>query len=224
MSRDVDSDLVMEIFDRLFALYGPQHWWPGDTPLEIAVGAILTQNTSWTNVEKAIGNIKAGKLMDEQRLFQLPDGEMAALIRPSGYFNVKTRRLKNFLRVLVERYDGGIENFLNSRSSSAIREELLEINGIGPETADSILLYAGNFPVFVVDKYTQRIFSRHGLIPPDCTYDEMQSFFIESLKEDCGLFNEYHALIVRLGKERCVKKPKCGGCPLHGAGLEGYES
>jgi len=207
------SRLVVKIYKVLLKAFGPQHWWPGDTPLEVIVGAILTQNTNWTNVEKAIANLKAASLLDAKRLKDVRIEKLAELIRPAGYFNVKARRLKNLFEWLAAHHEGDLDRMF-ARPLSALREELLEVRGVGPETADSILLYAGQKPSFVVDAYTYRIFSRHQLIPADSTYDEIKEFFESSLPEDVKLYNEYHALIVALGKKFCKPRPLCAECPL----------
>ncbi len=208
------QDTLAHIYNQLSKQYGPQHWWPGDTAFEIAVGAILTQNTNWTNVEKAINNIKHAKALDPHRLHSITTEELEDLIRPAGYYRVKTKRLKNFLSWLIENSDGQLEN-LTSHNTFALREDLLSINGIGPETADSILLYALNRPIFVVDTYTARMATRHGLIEPPFDYHELQDLFQSNLPQDTQLFNEYHALIVRIGKNFCKPKPKCKTCPLN---------
>ncbi|WP_417914555.1 endonuclease III domain-containing protein [Candidatus Electronema sp. JM] len=203
-----------EIYDRLLAHFGPQHWWPGDSPFEIMVGAVLTQNTNWQNVEKAIANLKAAGRLNPAQLAALPTEELAELIRPAGYHNLKAARLKNLLALIKEQ--GGVETLL-SQPTMTLRELLLGVKGIGPETADSIVLYAAGRPVFVVDAYTHRIFSRHGLISEDCDYFQMQDVFMTHLEEDAALFNEYHALIIRVGKEFCKKsKQDCKNCPLIG--------
>ncbi len=198
----------------LYAGFGPRHWWPGDTKIEIIIGAILTQNTAWANVEKAIKNIKRAKVLSVSRLSGISEKKLARLIRPSGYYNIKANRIKNFLRFLNTRYSGSIDKMFGSRLYK-LREELLAVKGIGRETADSILLYAGNKPVFVVDAYTKRVFSRHGFIKEDADYEEAQSLFMDNLWKDKGLFNEFHALIVELGKSVCKsKKPLCSLCPI----------
>jgi len=202
-----------EIYHRLLEHFGPQHWWPGDTPLEITVGAVLTQNTSWENVEKAIANLKAADLLDLHRLTALPTSMLAELIRPSGYYNLKAVRLHNLLRAITAEHPN-LESFF-ADDLQALRETLLAVKGIGPETADSILLYAAGKPTFVVDAYTHRLLSRHGLVWEETDYHEMQELFLANLPEDVALFNEYHALIVRVGKEYCRKtRPRCGECPL----------
>ena len=203
-----------ETYQKLYKHFGPQRWWPGDTPFEVIVGAVLTQNTNWQNVSKAIANLKEAGVLSPQKLYSLPQDKLARLIRPSGYFNVKAKRLKAFLDFLFKNYGGSLKKMF-ARDSEALRQEILSVKGIGPETADSILLYAGSFPVFVVDAYTKRIFSRKNIIKEDATYSEVQEIFMQSLKKDVKLYNEYHALIVRLGKDICKKsKPKCEICPI----------
>lgn len=209
MSRQTPLD----IYDRLFERYGPQHWWPGDTPFEIVVGAILTQNTNWKNVEKAIANIKNADCLTPEKLHALPIDELAELIRPAGYFNVKAKRLTCFLDWLFDKHDGDLES-LESLGLSTLREQLLGIKGIGPETADSICLYGFGKPIFVVDAYTARIFGRHGMIEAPSGYEQIQEMFHGDLQHDAAMFNEFHALIVQLGKEHCKPKPACDGCPL----------
>jgi endonuclease-3 related protein len=204
---------LQDVYDRLLAAYGPQHWWPGRTPFEVLVGAVLVQNTAWQNVTKAIENLHQRDLLEPAALYAVPVEELEELIRPAGYFRVKARRLRNLLALVVERYGGSLKKMFR-RDAAALREELLAINGIGPETADSILLYAGGLPVFVVDAYTYRVFARHGWIGFEAGYHEMQEHFESGLPRDAALFNEYHALLVRVGKEHCRKAPRCQGCPL----------
>ncbi|MDD4980508.1 MAG: endonuclease III domain-containing protein [Candidatus Omnitrophica bacterium] len=201
------------IYKKLYSYFGPQHWWPGDSPFEVMVGAILTQNTSWLNVEKAINNLKKHKVLTADKLYKLSSKRLALLIRPAGYYNIKAERLKIFLRFFLKYYQG-LEGMLNS-DTLALRNQLLGVKGIGPETADSILLYALNKPVFVVDAYTRRILSRHRFIPEGADYHQTQNLFMQNLKKSVKLFNEYHALLVKLGKEFCLKnKPRCEICPL----------
>lgn len=202
-----------EIYHHLLDHFGPQHWWPGDTALEIMVGAVLTQNTNWENVEKAIANLKGANLLELHRLAETPTGMLAELIRPSGYYNLKAVRLHNLIRAITAEHDS-LDSFF-AADLYTLREQLLTVKGIGPETADSILLYAGGFPTFVIDAYTHRLLLRHGLIWEESDYYEMQELFLSGLPEDVALFNEYHALIVRVGKEFCRKtKPRCEACPL----------
>ena len=204
---------VMDVYQRLLAAFGPQGWWPGDTPLEIVLGAVLTQNTSWKNVEKALENLRQADLLDLDALAGLPTEELAEIIRPAGYYRVKAKRLKNLLAFIHERYEGSLELMFTS-SLGTLREELLAVSGIGPETADSILLYAGGLPTFVVDAYTARVFKRHGWIEPEADYHAIQEHFTSSLPEEVALFNEYHALLVEVGKSYCKKTPQCEACPL----------
>jgi endonuclease-3 related protein len=204
---------LLDIYTRLYERYGAQDWWPGDTPFEIVVGAILTQNTNWKNVEKAIANLKNADCLTPETLHDLPTQELAKLIRPAGYFNIKAQRLKHFLDWLFDNHDGMLES-LEPLALSTLREQLLGIKGIGPETADSICLYGFAKPIFVVDTYTARIFGRHGMIEAPSGYEQIQEMFHGDLEHDAALFNEFHALIVRVGKEYCKPKPGCDGCPL----------
>lgn len=205
--------LLQNYYQTALKKLGPQHWWPGETPFEVCVGAVLTQNTNWKNVEKAIHNLKSKNLLDPHRLHALEHRELAALIRPAGYFNIKARRLKNFLKFLIENYNGDLDRMF-SESLPALREKLLSVKGIGPETADSILLYAGEKPIFVVDAYTRRIFLRHEVISEESDYHEIQGYFMDHLREEPRLFNEFHALIVNIGKNWCrPKAPDCEHCP-----------
>ncbi len=209
-----EKNIFLEIYQQLFAAFGPQHWWPGDGPLEMLVGAVLTQNTNWQNVTKAIENLKSCQLLSFQALKDASHQEIAAAIRPSGYYNIKAQRLKNVLTMICEHYSGDLKNLFNDTTENA-RANLLRVKGIGPETADSILLYGGGHAIFVVDAYTHRIFSRHQLVPEESYYEEIQDIFMNSLPTEAELFNEYHALIVRLGKDYCKKKkPLCASCPL----------
>lgn len=204
---------LLLIYNKLYSHFGPQHWWPGETPFEVAVGAILTQNTNWGNVEKAIYNlIREGKL-NAPAIHKITPERLASLIRPAGYFNVKAKRLKHFVSFLVQDYGGKIEKIKKDETETA-RQKLLGVNGIGPETADSIILYALERPVFVIDSYTKRVLSRHNIMEHDATYDSFQELFHSNLKREVRLFNEYHALFVRLAKEHCRTKPRCDGCPL----------
>jgi endonuclease-3 related protein len=205
---------LMAMYRALFKAYGPQHWWPGDTPFEVMVGAVLTQNTAWINVEKAIKNLKRERLLSFSRLRDVAPRHLGLLIRPSGYFNIKANRLVHLMAFLADRYGGSLARMLRD-DPGELRKGLLLVNGIGPETADSIILYAAGKPVFVVDAYTKRICSRHGLVPEWAGYDDVQQLFMGSLPGDAGLFNEYHALLVMVGKRHCKKSaPRCPGCPL----------
>lgn len=230
------SPSLAAIYERLLAFFGPQQWWPGESPLEITVGAVLTQNTAWSNVEKAISNLRRADLLprpaadqDQDQsptwppgpneeeclayLAELPPEILAAHIRPAGYYNLKAQRLHNLLHHVHQEY-GTLADFL-ALPVNELRRQLLGVKGIGPETADSIILYAANQPVFVVDAYTHRIFSRHQLLPEETDYHAIQETFIDALPADPQLYNEYHALIVRTGKEFCRKtNPRCAHCPL----------
>ncbi|MDD5436341.1 MAG: endonuclease III domain-containing protein [Candidatus Omnitrophica bacterium] len=201
-------------YNKLYEFYGPQHWWPGRSRFEVIIGAILTQNTAWRNVEKAIKNLRAaGCLSSPSKFHNITAKRLSRLIRPAGYYNVKAKRLKNFTGYLVKRYGGSLDK-LARVETGRLRRELLEVNGIGPETRDSILLYAFMRPVFVVDAYTKRIFSRHGLVTRGASYESVQALFTKNLPPEVNIFNEYHALIVRLGKDHCRKRPRCEECPL----------
>lgn len=208
------KNIIYKIYKRLFSYYGAQNWWPGEDPFEIAIGAILTQNTNWTNVEKAIKNLKDAKVLNPKKLHEIPRVKLAELIRPAGYYNVKTERLKAFVRFLITEFSGDMER-MRTEEGLSLRKKLLSVHGIGPETADSILLYALNKPVFVIDAYTKRVLSRHGIMSYKATYDEYQKLFHKELDEDVSLFNEFHALIVRVGKDFCRSTPKCEKCPLN---------
>ena len=204
---------LLNIYDKTHRHFGPRHWWPAETQFEVIIGAILTQNTAWKNVEKAISNLKDKGLLRPEPLHKVKPAILGALIRPAGYYNIKTKRLKNFVNFLFLRYTYNLKAMF-SRPLPELRRELLEVNGIGPETADSILLYAGGKPTFVVDAYTKRIFSRHGLVREDIDYHRLQGLFMDNLPRKASLFNEYHALIVEAGKTFCKRKPLCGQCPL----------
>lgn len=207
------SERLIAIFERLARHFGPRHWWPAETPFEVCVGAILTQNTNWGNVEKAIANLRRAGLLTPESLRDTPPEELAAVIRPAGFFNVKSRRLHEFVAFLFARHQGNLEQMF-AGDWRALREELLRVRGIGPETCDSIILYAGHKPTFVVDAYTRRVFAHLGLVTPQAPYDEVRVFFMDHLPPDVGLFNEYHALIVEQAKTYCRTSPRCTGCPL----------
>jgi endonuclease-3 related protein len=210
------QNIFLEIYETLLSHYGPQNWWPAETPLEMAIGAILTQNTNWQNVAKAISCLKTANFLTVQALCNSTHEELAACIRPAGYYNLKARRLQNLLKMLCDEFDGSLQRLLEEDLSSC-RAKLLQVNGVGEETADSILLYAGRHPVFVVDTYTHRVFSRHNLLEEECGYADIQERFMDNLPHDVQLFNEYHALIVRVAKEYCKKStPLCSSCPLQG--------
>jgi endonuclease-3 related protein len=210
------KSILLELYNTLYKAFGPRHWWPGDSPFEVTVGAILTQNTAWRNVEKAIGNLKGANLLSPAALHHLPVEDLAAIIRPAGYYNIKARRLKHFVDFLFRQAGGDLHRLL-AGDLDTVRSKLLSINGVGPETADSILLYAGNSPTFVVDAYTKRVLFRHRLMPEEAPYDEVRAFFMDCLEPDVAMFNEYHALLVHLGHTFCGrKKPKCSQCPVRG--------
>ncbi len=222
MSRPAKNpqSALEDIYRRLLAHFGPTHWWPGDTPFEIAVGAILTQNTAWTNVERAIANLKRAHLLSPKAILDAHDDRLHEALRPSGYFRIKTARLRHFCRYLEDRYAGRMDR-MAQRPLVELRPELLEVPGIGPETADDILLYACDKPVFVVDAYTRRILSRHGLCAPDIKYEPLRRLFEDHLPPDVHTFKEYHGLIVYTGKDFCRRTtPRCETCPL-GAMLKG---
>jgi endonuclease III related protein len=201
-------------YDALLAAHGPQHWWPGRTRFEIIVGAILTQNTSWTNVERAIRNLRTAHLLSPQAIRRVRSTRLAQLLRPSGYFRHKTKTLKSFVNFLYASYAGSLSR-LFATSTAVLRDQLLALRGIGPETADSILLYAGKHPVFVVDAYTRRILQRHGHGHSKVAYDEIRKMFQSALPADQQLFNEFHALIVHVGKNYCrPNNPRCSECSL----------
>ncbi|NQU14942.1 MAG: endonuclease III domain-containing protein [Desulfobacteraceae bacterium] len=211
--HSLSGERLVEMFDLLLKGFGPQNWWPADTELEMMVGAVLTQNTNWKNVEKAIQNLKRKGLLSVDALHSLPTNEVAQEIRPAGYFNIKAKRLKNLIQFIMEQYEGTISLFLEEGTQS-LREGLLSVNGVGPETADSILLYAARRPIFVIDTYTHRILSRHGMIDEEVGYYELQELFMDHLPDNADFFGEFHALIVRAGKDCCRKKPLCSQCPL----------
>lgn len=199
------------IYQHLYDTYGEQSWWPGDTPFEIMVGAILTQNTAWINVEKAIACLKSENKLSAQKIVTTRHNTLARLLRSSGYFNIKAKRLKNYCNWFLDQ--GGFQ-LLKQKKTKELRSSMLTVNGVGCETADDILLYAFERPVFVIDAYTRRIFSRLGLIAGDEPYEQLRSSFETALKNDTSLFNEYHALIVVHGKDVCRVKPKCEQCMI----------
>jgi endonuclease III related protein len=203
-----------EIHARLLKHFGPSRWWPAKTPFEVMVGAILTQNTSWSNVERAISNLKKAGALSPEKLRDIRLEKLEELVRPSGYFRQKAKRLKIFLEFFfAPPISGSLKNMKNI-DAGEMRRMLLEVNGIGPETADSILLYALDQPEFVVDAYTRRIFSRLGLVSEGIKYDELKAYFEDNLERDVALFNEYHADLVALGNKYCRKQPNCPECPL----------
>lgn len=213
MSRTRRHPPLQDVYRALFAQWGPQHWWPGRTRFEIIAGAILTQNTAWTNVEKAIRRLRKERALTLDALHRAPDRQVAEWIRPAGFFRLKARRLKAFTRMVTNDFEGHLSK-LFALDTNELRHVLLDVNGIGPETADSILLYAAHRPVFVVDAYTRRILSRHGWLAANASYDEVAACVTAHIPRDIQMYNEYHALLVRLAKEYCRTKPRCAACPL----------
>lgn len=213
------GEFLRKIYERLYRSFGPQGWWPAETPFEVFVGAILTQNTAWANVEKAIDRLKGRGALEPRRIMEIPEEELQELLRPTGYYRIKAKRLKEAVEFLIGEFGGSMKRMAREPLEE-LRPKLLRIRGIGPETADSILLYACHKPIFVVDAYTKRILQRHGLIRGNISYDELQGLFMDHLPRDVDLFKEYHALLVRVGKTHCRPKPKCKGCPLEGLNYE----
>ncbi len=209
------GEILQGIYHRLLDRYGPQHWWPGEEPFEMMVGAILTQSTTWSNVEKAIANLKVAGVLSPESLRRLPLSEIAVLVYPSGYYNAKALKLKSLATWLGEHYQDNLDR-LFATETGRLRRELLTVHGIGEETADSIILYAANQPIFVVDAYTRRIIDRIDLAPEATSYADYQALFMDNLPRDVGLFNEYHALLVCLGKNVCRRRPLCKQCSLAG--------
>lgn len=204
---------LLKIYELLDGYFGDLHWWPADNPFEVMVGAILTQNTAWTNVETAIKALRNRKLLSPAALSRITEDHLAEVIRSSGYYHLKASRLKAFIRFFMENYDGNVA-VMKSEGLSRLREKLLDVRGVGPETADSILLYACQKPIFVSDAYTKRIFLRHDLIDEAADYHTIQSMAMAALPNDVHLFNQFHALIVVAAKTFCRKKPQCADCPL----------
>ena len=203
---------LMNVYNRLFKHFGPQYWWPGETRFEVIVGAILTQNTSWRKVEKAILNLKKNKSLNCKKIANTDIKKLEKMVQPSGFYKQKAERLKRFCKYLEKNYNSDLNKFFD-RNIDEIRNELLSLNGIGNETADSILLYAGEKLMFVIDAYTKRMGERTGITKAK-SYDELQDFFEKNLPKNIELYKEFHALIVELGKNFCRKKPRCDGCPL----------
>lgn len=213
MPQTATGRRLLSLYRHLFRYFGPQRWWPARSRFEVIVGAILTQNTAWINVEKAITALRAARLLNPRSIDSVPQKHLATLIRPAGYYNMKAERLKHVTRFLLTRYGGSVRR-MGRTELSELREELLGILGVGEETADSILLYAGDRPIFVVDAYTRRVLEQHGLIAANTRYGEIQRLFMTHLPTDATLFNEYHALLVAVGKTYCRRAPQCAGCPL----------
>ncbi len=204
---------LFKVYELLNGYFGDLHWWPADSPFEMMVGAILTQNTAWTNVEKAISALKEENLLSPTALLRIDETVLAGIIRPSGYYRIKAKRLKSLAQFFIKEYSGNIDAMCNEEAT-VLREKLLNVRGIGPETADSILLYACRKPVFVSDAYTLRILQRHRLIPEDADGSQIRTLFMSHLPPDVSLFNQFHALLVQTGKRFCRRRPKCDFCPL----------
>ncbi|MFH1359517.1 MAG: endonuclease III domain-containing protein [Candidatus Omnitrophota bacterium] len=206
--------ILEKIYQQLLNAFGPQEWWPADSCFEVMIGAILTQNTNWKNVEKAIANLRKRDLLTFTKLDRLSVRQLAALVKPAGYYNIKSQRIKEFLAFMRKEYKGDVRAMAKTECLK-LRGQLLSVKGIGPETADSILLYALNKPIFVVDAYTKRILLRHHLISTQADYPTIQNFFMQHIKKEAEIYNEYHALLVRCAKEFCRATPLCEACPLN---------
>lgn len=204
---------TQKVFEKLLDSFGPQDWWPADSPLEVMVGAVLVQNTNWKNVERAIENLKVADLLEAKRLFAMEVAELQELIRPAGYYRLKEKRLRSLMEFFLEQYEGSITRML-AVGTDELREQLLGVHGVGPETADAILLYALEKPVLVVDAYTSRVFARHGWVEQGADYHQLQAHLMSELPEEVALYNELHALLVEVGKRYCRKTPLCEECPL----------
>ena len=213
MTRSLSRTRLLRIYHRLLEHYGPQQWWPAESDLEMMIGAILVQNTSWRNAARAIDVLRDADLLDARRLLDLPIEQLEEHLQSCGYFRIKTRRLRNLLHLIVDKFDGQLDRMWQL-DAEPLRRLLLGVNGVGPETADSIVLYAARQPRFVVDKYTWRVLVRHGWISSSAKYDDMQTLFERRLPADVKLFGEFHALLVRVGNDRCKSQPHCDGCPL----------
>jgi endonuclease III related protein len=213
MDKQKSHQTLLAVYQRLYSRYGPQHWWPADEPFEVIVGAILTQSAAWKNVEKCVSNLKSAGALTPSVLRKLSSADLAQLIHASGYYNAKTVKLKAFAVWFGENYHDSLEK-LFFEDTCGLRKKLLEVHGIGEETADSILLYAGNKPVFVIDAYTRRVIDRLGIRVEGNKYQHYQKLFMDNLPLDTRIFNEYHALLVALGKEACLKTPLCRTCCL----------
>jgi endonuclease-3 related protein len=208
-----EGKTLMWVYRTLLRAFGGQGWWPAETPFEVVVGAILTQNTAWRNVERAISNLKEKAVLTPEGLRGISETRLAELIRPAGYYNVKAKRLKDMMSFLDKEYGGDLRRMFNE-SLPSLREKILQVKGIGPETADSILLYAGEKRIFVIDAYTRRVLSRHGMITEEAPYNDIQDLFMLCLPQDVSLYKEYHALFVHLAKTFCRTEPQCADCPL----------
>ena len=207
------SSTTLVVYEKLLDRFGPQQWWPGESPLEVMVGAVLVQNTSWRNVERAIDNLREANALAADRLLAMNEADLEDLIRPAGYFRRKTKRLRSLMEFFLHTH-GGSMAAMRTADSYNLREQLLAVHGIGPETADAILLYALEKPVMVVDTYTHRVFARHGWISYDADYHQLQEHLTSELPEDVQIYNELHALFVKVGKDYCRPTPRCDGCPL----------
>jgi endonuclease-3 related protein len=222
MDDQAVKEILQEVYRRLMARYGPQHWWPAKEPFEVIIGAILTQSAAWTNVEKAINSLRDAGKLSSGALRRTPEPEIARLIYPCGYYNVKAQKLKAFAAWLGERYGDDLD-ILFYNSIDDLRRQLLGVYGIGEETADSIILYAANKPIFVIDAYTRRIVGRMGLAPQSRRYSVYQHLFMTNLPPDAGMYNEYHALLVRHAKDICRTRPLCQQCCLNLAETTGTD-
>jgi endonuclease-3 related protein len=201
-------------YHRLLKEFGPQGWWPAETQLEVILGAVLTQNTTWRNAALAIGRLRQAGMLDLTRLRAIRTARLQSLIRPAGFFKQKARTIQGFVRWLGDAHGGSLDRMFE-QPAEGLREELLQLRGLGPETVDAMLLYAGGKPFFVADAYTRRILARHGMLPAGADYRQAQQSIHRALGPDAGVYNEFHALLVELGKRRCRRKaPQCGGCPL----------
>jgi endonuclease-3 related protein len=207
------QEKLLGIYDKLLKYFGPRHWWPAETPYEVMVGAVLTQAVAWRNVEKAITNLKNRGLLNPYQLYRADTETLEELLKPTRYYKMKTKKLQALNRFLVEYYQG-IPELMFNEELLQLRAKLLKIYGMGPETVDAILLYAGNLPIFVIDAYTKRIFNRLGMVAEKINYSELQAFFMNNLPCNSALYNEYHAQIDALGNRICHNVPKCGQCPL----------
>lgn len=213
-ARSVSVPPLTEYYNSLFTALGPQHWWPARTQLKVIVGAILAQNTAWTNVERALENMRRERMLTLRAIDDAPLAKLARVVRPSGYFRQKAKKLKAFVRFLREEYSGSLARMFRMPTTE-LRERLLRVHGIGPETADTILLYAGEHPSFVVDTYTKRILLRHGWISENASYEEVQALFERHIPREVARYNEFHALIVRAAKNWCrAREARCSECPL----------
>jgi endonuclease-3 related protein len=213
LSLSSDKEAVIKIYGRLLFQYGNRNWWPGETPFEVMIGAILTQSVSWKNVKTAIDNLKREGILDPDRLYKTEMAKLTPLIKSTRFYNQKAKKIQQFLKFYSIEYDFDLHS-MSIEETSLLRTKLLSINGLGEETVDSILLYACNKPIFVVDAYTKRIFSRYGLINEDMSYGSIQEFFMRNVPEDIQIYNDYHAQIVLLGQSVCKRDPKCESCPI----------